>query len=62
MKLHKRIPMRFEDQDYEVQVLYDNASICAVPFYRNHPHNSLMKFNPSSPSVFKSFVPNKKIN
>lgn len=40
MKLHKRIPMRLEDQDYEVQVLYDNVSICAVPFYHNHPHNS----------------------
>ncbi len=39
MKLHKRIPMRFEDQDYEVQVLYDNASICAVPFYGNYPQN-----------------------
>lgn len=40
MKLHKRIPVRFEDQDYEGQVLYDNASIYAVPFYGNYPQNS----------------------
>lgn len=31
--------MRFEDKDYEVRVLYDNANIYAIPFYRNRPQN-----------------------
>lgn len=40
MKVYKKIPMSFEDQAYEIQVLYDDVTICAIPFYRNYPQNS----------------------
>ena len=39
MKLHKTIPMTFENHDYEIRVLYSDVLVTAVPFYQNRPQN-----------------------
>ena len=43
MQLHKTIPIMFEDQGYEIRVLYDNATIAAVPsfLFSTHPGKQL---------------------
>jgi hypothetical protein len=37
MKLFKKIPMRFEEKDYEIRLLYNESKITVVAFYNNHP-------------------------
>ena len=39
MKLFKKIPVRFEDKEFEIRVLYDEAIITVVAFWGNHPAN-----------------------
>jgi len=39
MKLFKKIPMTFEEKNYEIRVLYDDATIDVVAFLNNHPAN-----------------------
>ena len=39
MKLFKKIPMRFEEKEYEIRVLYDDTMINLVVFLNNHPAN-----------------------
>ena len=39
MKLYKKIPMSFEEKDYEIRVLYDDTVINVVAFLDNHPAN-----------------------
>lgn len=40
MKLFKKIPLAFEEKDYEIRVLYDDTKINAVAFLNNHPANN----------------------
>jgi hypothetical protein len=37
--LFKKTPLRFEGQDYEIRMLYDNETINVVAFLGNHPAN-----------------------
>jgi len=39
MVLHKKIPLTFEERDYEIRVLYDDTNINVVAFLDNHPAN-----------------------
>lgn len=39
MKLFRRIPMKFEENEYEIRILYDDATINVVAFLDNHPAN-----------------------
>ncbi len=39
MKLFKKIPMTFEEKDYEIRVLYDETTINVAVFLNNHPAN-----------------------
>jgi hypothetical protein len=39
MELFKKIPMRFEEKEYEIRVLYDDTTINVVAFFNNHPVN-----------------------
>jgi hypothetical protein len=39
MILFKKIPMKFEKKDYEIRVLYDDATINVVAFLNNYPFN-----------------------
>jgi hypothetical protein len=39
MKLFKKIPMIFEEKDYEIRVLYDDTMINVAVFLNNHPAN-----------------------
>ncbi|GBD97567.1 MAG TPA: hypothetical protein ENG80_02625 [Nitrospirae bacterium] len=39
MTLFKKIPVTFADKDYEIRVLYDDASIHVIAFLNNHPAN-----------------------
>ena len=39
MKLYEKIPVKFEGNDYEIRVLYDDTTINVVAFLNNHPAN-----------------------
>ena len=39
MKLFKKIPISFEEKEYEIRVLYDDTVINVVGFLDNHPAN-----------------------
>lgn len=39
MILFKKIPMKFEEKDYEIRVLYDDTIVNVVAFLNNHPIN-----------------------
>ena len=39
MKLFKKIPMIFEDKNYEIRILYDETTINVVAFHNNYPAN-----------------------
>jgi len=39
MLLYKKIPMKFEEKDYEIRVLYDDTTINVVAFLNNYPVN-----------------------
>ena len=39
MELFKKIPYRYEDNDYEIRILYDDTLINVVAFRNNHPVN-----------------------
>lgn len=39
MELFKKIPMTFEDKEYEIRILYDDSRINVVAFFNNHPAN-----------------------
>lgn len=39
MKLFKKIPFSFKEKDYEIRVLYNDATINVVAFLNNHPAN-----------------------
>ncbi|MHA2219562.1 MAG: hypothetical protein ACXACY_26955 [Candidatus Hodarchaeales archaeon] len=39
MRLFKKIPITFEEKDYEVRVLYEDTAINVVAFLNNYPAN-----------------------
>ena len=39
MKLFKKIPMIYEEKNYEIRVLYDDTTINTVAFLNNYPAN-----------------------
>jgi len=39
MILFEKIPMTYGDKDYEIRVLYDDATINVVAFHNNYPAN-----------------------
>ena len=39
MRLFKKIPIKFEGKDYEIQVLFDDTTINVVAFLNHHPVN-----------------------
>ena len=39
MQLFKKIPMKFEEKDYEIRILYDDTTINVVAFLNNYPAN-----------------------
>jgi len=39
MTLFKKIPMKFEEKDYEIRVLYDETTVNVVAFLNNYPFN-----------------------
>lgn len=39
MILFEKIPMKFEEKDYEIRVLYDDTIINVVAFLNNYPVN-----------------------
>ena len=39
MRLFEKIAMTFEEKDYEIRVLYEDAIINVVAFFNNHPAN-----------------------
>jgi len=39
MILFKKIPMSFEEKQYEIRVLYDETTVNVVAFLQNHPAN-----------------------
>lgn len=39
MRLFKKIPITFEEKDYEIRVLYEETKINVVVFLNNHPAN-----------------------
>lgn len=39
MTLFEKIPFKFEEEDYEIRVLYDEKTINVVAFHNNHPAN-----------------------
>ncbi len=41
MILFEKIPMRFEEKEYQIRVLYDEKTINVVAFHHNHPVNGL---------------------
>jgi hypothetical protein len=41
MILFKKFPLRFEEKDYQIRVLYDEKTINVVAFLHNYPVNGL---------------------
>ena len=41
MILFEKIPLRFEEKEYQIRVLYDENTINVVAFHQNHPVNGL---------------------
>jgi hypothetical protein len=39
MTLFKKIPIPFEEKQYEIRVLYDESTVNVVAFLHNHPLN-----------------------
>ena len=39
MILFKKVPMKIEEKEYEIRVLYDESVINVVAFLNNHPVN-----------------------
>ena len=39
MTLFKKIPMKFEEKDYEIRVLYDDTTVNVIAFLNNYPFN-----------------------
>ena len=39
MILFRKIPMTFEEKNYEIRVLYDDKTVNVVAFLNNHPAN-----------------------
>ncbi len=39
MILFEKIPLRFEETDYQIRVLYDEKTINVVAFHHNYPVN-----------------------
>jgi hypothetical protein len=39
MTLFKKIPISFEEKQYEIRVLYDETTVNVVAFLQNHPAN-----------------------
>jgi len=39
MNLFKKIPLTFENKDYEIRIYYDDTIINAAAFLNNHPVN-----------------------
>ena len=37
MMLFKKIPITFEEKDYEIRVLYEDTTINVVTFFNNYP-------------------------
>jgi len=43
MILFEKIPMTYGDKDYEIRVLYDDATINVVAFHNNYPANGFFQ-------------------
>ncbi len=39
MKLYKKVPMKFQDKEYEIRILYQGKLINIATFFNNHPVN-----------------------
>ena len=55
MKLMKKIPFAFEENSYEIRILFGNNTITIAAFYQNHPANCYRH----SIKMLKHFDPEK---
>ncbi len=39
MELHKKTPLKWNNENYEIRVLYDDSLINVLAFHNNHPAN-----------------------
>ena len=39
MRLYRKIPVIFEEEDYEIRILYEEKLVNVVAFRNNHPAN-----------------------
>jgi hypothetical protein len=39
MELYKKTPLKWNNENYEIRVLYDDSLINVLTFHKNHPAN-----------------------